>query len=79
MDDLEKSRYRNMQRERSKPGYKNTFERIGDAASDFYDWATDWQEGGSIPKANNGGYIIDLDEDEALAYAKKGYIVEEIK
>lgn len=89
MDDLEKSRYNNMKRERSKGGYKNTFERVGEGiedgvewvgeqASDAWDWMTDWQDGGSIPKIDEG-YIIDLDEDEALSYARKGYIVEEIK
>ena len=49
-------------------------EGIGDA----WDWMTDWQDGGSIPKIDEG-YVINLDKEEALAYARKGYIVEEIK
>ncbi len=96
MDDLEKSRYRNMKSKRSAAGHKNTFERtpqalsdgaqalgdgakwIGEKASDAWDWMTDWQDGGSIPKIDEG-YVVDLNEEEALAYARKGYIVEEIK
>ena len=78
MDDLEKSRYRNMQRERSGSSYKNTFERMNEGIGDAWDWMTDWQDGGSIPKIDEG-YVINLDKEEALAYARKGYIVEEIK
>lgn len=69
----------------SKKGFVESLPDIGNNISNWpvvknlkY-WWDNWEEGGSIPKANNGGYIIDLDEDEALAYAKKGYIVEEIK
>tara|TARA_R100000697_G_scaffold92263_1_gene104073 strand:- start:2102 stop:2629 length:528 start_codon:yes stop_codon:yes gene_type:complete len=36
-----------------------------------------WKTG---PKSlKSGGYIVDLDEDEAAQYAQRGYIVEEIK
>ena len=49
----------------------------------IWDNITDWpifnQYGGSIPKAKDGGYVLDLDEEEVEQYVQNGYIVEEIK
>ena len=72
MDDNEKKRYYNMLKERT----KNTGPSDGDKMMNII-------QGNSAMNPNrsfkSGGYIVDLNKEEALAYAKKGYIVEEIK